>query len=387
MPLVMAAELRSPHQRRSDQLSILTRRPPPLQTSGRFSKTLPDHSTLTAFDPTFDSDADTEGPASGSSARRRDFSRILSTSSTGVHSDDVEAVVAAAAAASAAAGGNAGGNIARAMSGDLARGGRSDSEEGIIGGEGGFGRDRARSFYGRRVPLSCDMEGDAPEEIGPVSKATLRRVLDEDYEVYKAGVASKQKDSGQVKEAVVVEAGDEEKGDEQREVKSPAVTEIKGVDGTRVARKARSFQVFGTEVSVSVDSGSRSGSEDWGVSGSEMDRLLAGVEMPRLSAVAVPLFVEEVGRVPRAALVEGKMKRVRVSEEEDEAKRMRGLCGLGWLCLDGARRKWMRRGKRKGAANGEKRFGQGRVGATEEVGNGRGAGAQDAGAVGEGPKV
>lgn len=246
------------------------------------------------------------------------------------------------------------------MSGELARGGRSDSEDGMILGDYGFGRDRARSFYGRVVAANGDVDGEGPEEIGPVSKATLRRVLDEDYEVYKAGVSAKQNESAEEKaDASLVKGVDERGGDDDRERNGAVVKEVRGLEGTAVARKARSFQVFGTEVSVSVDSGSRSGS-DLGVSGLEMDRLLAGVEMPRLSGVTVPLFVEEVGGVPRAAIVKGKVKRVKVCEEAEEvdAKDMGGLCGLGWLCLDGERKKWKRRRKRKGNVDGQEAYGR-----------------------------
>lgn len=396
----MAGELRSPHERRSDQLSILTRRAPPPPSPGRFSKTLTDAACVGAFDPAFDSDADTDGPTSGSSVWKRDFSRVLSASSGMASVDgvdgsvvvaDVDAVVAdhrhlddtpnsplvkdhrrhkvnhlvqktdvvtnldippqpaptptttvvvasttpaplndlqssstvaaAAATVTATVPPNLTPKPTSSFDGD-----RTLSDE-QTPPPGTFSRERACSFYGRgskEVDISAPptAEANATDRLGPVSRAQLRAVLDDDYDLFFDSAKGKD-----VKD-LCSEEGSPAKSDSTAP-DSPEMKEKDEEDGSEsgkkgIGRKVRSFKLYASEerLTVSLVSGSeessRSGVEDeLEITGTEMNDLLAGaLERPRLSSGTVPLFVEEAGRIPRAAIVDGKMQRVKVKKNK-----------------------------------------------------------------------
>lgn len=315
---------------------------------------------MKAFDPAFDSDADTEGPASGSSIWRRDFSRIMSNSSGGVQSDgggtDVEAVAAAV-----------GVEKLRMDSMD----GRSMSNEsgGGMTGRGVFARERACSFYGEG---GGEQVGDQGDDIGPVTKAVLKDVLNEDYALYSAGVRGKGEDgvgadwdggdgdgdTGRDGGDVGLE-GDEGRRREKKEdglgrAKSAPINVVREETQPKATKKARSFQWLGEEIRLRMDSGSGLGSDEIGTIGREVEMLLESLEKQRLCSVGVPLFVEEVGRIPRAAIVEGRMKKVKVCEEEGggRGERRGGICGI-LTCFEGERSKRKRRKKKKAVENGE----------------------------------
>lgn len=428
---MLSAELRSPHQRRSDHLSILTRRAPPPPTPARFSKTVTDAASVCIFDPAFDSDADTDGPASGSSLWRRDFSRVVSAASAsaaaaahaapdpllpppppppgpdpavaqGEEEDDHDhdhdhhvdhghdhdhlatppntcttfhPTVPPQHPASAPAEAEAPPDHDMAhespnplrfdthvtvlhippehprptddvqpMEGLTAPkrhsypADRALSDEHTPPAGVTFCRDRARSFYGRvgRDLEDARPEGDDPHEegdIGPMSNAQLRHVLDDDFDLfYREKMGPK---------------GDDPDDDSPTKSASTApdspVMKDKGSDSDasrgRFVKKVRSFRLFSSDERLTValvgeaeagmedegGVGERGGmdavNEDLDMTGRELNQLLAGtLQRPRLSSGRIPLFVEEAGRIPRAAIVDGRMQRVQVRRKRGRGK-------------------------------------------------------------------
>lgn len=318
---ILTNDLRSPEQRRSDQLTILRRRPPPPRSAGRFFKILADTTaSIGAFDPTFDSDAETDGPASGNSIWRRELSRVRSISSTSIGLGPDEKRLPSFHERKKDSDGRA---IERVIS-------RNESDDSFV--FEGFVRDRATSFYGKG--------NDAVEVVGeglsPVSEKELRRELQEDYDMF---YHRKEKHHAKPAEptpgVTPAPAGDEirEEGAAKHETSDEAVPQKKKTgesaqsDSSERAAKSVSSGV------ASVDEGPQSESlralRQFRLN-DDPDRFTVSVvseensdeELEEMSGKVgytiggVPLFVEEIGRVPRAAIIDGRVTRVRLSPEK-----------------------------------------------------------------------
>lgn len=132
---------------------------------------------------------------------------------------------------------------------------------------GVFERDRARSFYGARggreageeeeeIEMEVEESVTSSDFIGTLSSRQLRKVLDEDYELFYR--------------------------------RATADEEMQMLDD-------------------------------------ELTRLTSGeIGHSRVSSSGVPLFVEEIGRIPRVAIVDGKLQRVKVRKEPSASFRVAG---------------------------------------------------------------
>lgn len=280
----------------------------------------------------------------------------MSNSSAGVQSDggpgpgssaDLDAVAPASA-------------VDKLRKGSVEGRSMSNDSGGTAGASAVFARDRACSFYGEGVGQHVGEEAD---DIGPVTKAVLRDVLNEDYELYTAGVGVKggpregeyeQRDSNLDHSGLYISGQENKPDDMLGRAKSAPIKVMAGIKQPQATRKARSFQLFGEEIRIRMDSGSGTEGDEIGMIGREVEMLIASLEKQRLSSVTVPLFVEEVGRVPRAAIVEGRMKKVKVCEEDGvvRSEETKALCGI-LTCFDGERGRRRRRKKKWGTEREE----------------------------------
>lgn len=337
----MTLELRSPHQRRSDQLSILTKRQPPPQSPGRFLKTFNDTAVLTKFDPEFDSDADTEGPASGSSVWRRDLSRVLSNSSGPASSDFSMYHLVSERNSKQAVDTPSTENPESPDMQHLPKHfsqQRDESEDGAATPLASFSRERASSFYGSR---DHDKSGElSADNLGPVSASQLRKVLDEDYDLYFSGTR-KDDSCGEVSISPTTTTQQSESPPDSAPV-SPREkpNRLRSAKSAPQSQKPRDLAKWTADTdSPRVESSgalgmhkSLLGPNEFTISilsedsielrdtvelpPDELTTLLSGsLERPRLSSGAIPLFVEEVGRVPRAAIIDGRIERVKVMKK------------------------------------------------------------------------
>lgn len=242
MPLSVCSSLRSPHARRSDPLSILSRRCTPSIQPSRFCKRSMGMAPR-AFDmSTFDSDADTEGPGSLSSTKWKpeEWERDMGAS----------------------------GGLAKFEKDTENRKDKDkDKEDDVEGKEeerGMFqGRERLCSFYGK---VGMEVKGEGKRRI---SRGMLKECLGEDWEEWDA---------------------DEAKG-------------------------------IGKEIGLQ--------------------------EEDRLEKVDGRVFVEEVGRVPRAVVVGGKVRRVVVGWENKQEE----MDSVDVGCWEIARRSWRKKRRDKMSAN------------------------------------
>ena len=202
---ILTSRLRSPHQRRADNLTILRRTAALPTTSGRFTKTFTS-AVIPQFDPTCDSDAETDGPHSqlSSSNLLRELSRKSTSSipNDGVVGERVE---------NAGAGADCDGDLGK--------------ENWEAKGMGCFERDRMGSFIRKDVggKIVADFEMD-----GILTNMQLKEILDEDYELFHNAREAKNEAEGEGEgegEGEVKEAGDSKKEVEVKEVK--AVKEAK----------------------------------------------------------------------------------------------------------------------------------------------------------------
>lgn len=330
---ILTNDLRSPDQRRSDQLTILRRRPLPPKSAGRFFKIVAETAAyaIGKFDPCFDSDAETDGPTSGSSVWRRDLSRVRSTSSAaslGIHPEMPHI------------------DSAKARSAELARLDAHiapvDSASSIEVDDTDFlavqpfSRDRANSFYGGpdQEHVLDDTSGD---DLGPLSDSQLRKMLDEDYDMFyhrqngKENITPNAPDTCEVQKP----SGESSPQAKRKSESSSAPGEIdsanvdesendsseKSKDSATSLRTYRTFQLpdepekFTVSIVSDDNLTDRDDEEDFRLLGDEITTLVTtSLDSPRVSSTTVPLFVEEIGRIPRAAIINGKVQRVKVNK-------------------------------------------------------------------------
>ncbi|PXF43967.1 hypothetical protein BWQ96_06277 [Gracilariopsis chorda] len=247
--------LRSPEQRRSDHLTILTRRAPPPRTCGRFFKVPADNPVrIHAIDP-FDSDADTDGPPSDSFAWRREHSRIRTSSSVNSLSSRIDTDCPP-------------------------RRPRRPSTPTILP----LSRDRAVSFYGAKSATAPAPTAD--DVLGAISPQRLKQLLGDDYALFCPSVNSKHA--------------------QQAQTPTHALAHSSSTNTLYVSEQT------GLPVSLVSDGSFRAESDDEKDVEQLSRQLIARYNRSAPQSPSVPLFVEEIGRVPRVAVVDGKARRIRV---------------------------------------------------------------------------
>ncbi|CAN8075148.1 unnamed protein product [Agarophyton chilense] len=282
---ILATHLRSPEQRRSDNLTILTRRAPPPQSCGRFFKVSAENGVqVHNFDPSaFDSDAETDGPPSGSFAWRREHSRIRTSLSLNSISSRLDPD-----------------STQRRTRPSLTR---RPSTPTLVP----FSRDRASSFYHGKSRLHQSISND--DIIGAVNPQRLQQLLGEDYVLF---------------------CSNSKTAPPQRPDRHTASSNMP----RRAARPARStfFSSRRPGFSMSlVSAGSFRAESDEERDVEQFSRMLVAERGndQRPSCASIPLFVEEIGRVPRVAVVDGKARRVRVRRPRGGSYHPKPSNGLG----------------------------------------------------------
>lgn len=379
MPVM--GDLRTPHERRSDQLSVLMRRAPPTALPARFFKTVDEHASSPSgfrFDE-FDSDAETDGPPSetirsydvalaahrrrssasveGDRAVRRFPSREMNSA---VRSSNMSVPQLLRAKAVAALKPPPHSRGAAALE-DVT------NEIGTIN----FERDRANSFYGAVADDDDNGVDDDDDDdpaggfFGPISNEQLKKHLQDDFEIFVKTAESPSTNP-------LAANGNKPSGFKRRlraysnNNKSPASTSRKLVDGEsnsspelRVRRdivrrirgqrhhsanplrpaKATSAEYRARSYSYESDQTKRVDLES-----SDLKSVLPDERYrSRLNtgSCRIPLFVEEAGRDPRVAIINGDVQRVRMKRDSNESKKARrqnSLCADGHINLCVSRR-------------------------------------------------
>ena len=311
---ILTNSLRSPDERRSDQLTILKRRLPPLKTAGRFFKTT-NQTCINSFDPTFDSDADTDGPISDSSFWCRTNSKLVpsvSANSIGVytleHVDSLNQTQTSSIIQSPILAIN---DTSKQIEKEEEK--KQEEEQIIVDEEFEegdlFSRDRAGSFYGANNQDNDEVYEQ--DNFGPISQCELRKVLDEDYEMFYW------KNDNQDEDEEEEEEQQQQDEDDTISKKSSLISchptyEMKNDDDRYTITL-----IDDEDEEEEIEKKKMMTSESFQMTMEQVTQLaLRQVESGNNLTRRVPLFIEETGRNPRAAIVDGKLQRVKVSKQD-----------------------------------------------------------------------
>lgn len=327
---ILTNSLRSPDERRSDQLTILKRRVPPLTTAGRFFKTTHDTS-INSFDPTFDSDADTDGPISASSFWCRTNSKLvpsISANSIGVftleHVDSINQTQSSSLIESPILATN---DTPKQIQKeeqqpqqkqpkqidyiqDEQEEKEQETNEGFEDGDL-FSRDRAGSFYGANNQDNDEVYEQ--DNYGPISQSELKKVLDEDYEMF-YWKNDQQQQEEEHEDSLVSPL----KNDDTISKKSSLVSNHGRFEMKKDEDRYTITLIDDEDEEEEIEKKKMITSESFQMTMEQVTQLaLRQVESPKNVTKRVPLFIEETGRNPRAAIVDGKLQRVKVSKQDN----------------------------------------------------------------------